>query len=566
MKLCDQFDDAKRIIEAEKMTINKLIEQGARSSHVKLAIQKLQDNKAILDKSLESRRNCLKPDALTTLSHAEQIVTEMNSIVQQAMTDALNYIDSCNIAANDPLGNIDTPEVSGFESLELSKDDENRSHALEDSKANETLDIGLKLLKEANQSALFLKFDDRLDNPFCQPQSATLGSQKRFSLVDYAPTRTLAMSEPAKKAGSKIGSNASKMSERRRLEIQADLMDQKLQMEIEKKERELELEKTRMEMEKKLQELQAESEIADLKSKNAFERQQMRLPIEEAEGSILLQASSICPSLMSLTLEEDTNSDNKSWLDKCFSQPKESIREVENKGETSKQSQKFQTFDHKNLLSRPQDRGTSMSPQRKNTGITFPKTNALLQQGNENPQPKYDFAKPSFKIESGIPSFTAAVPVQQPVHFVQTSPPKLKLSEFHGDPLEWPEWSSLFTATIHNAPIDDNAKMSHLKTLVKGKAKAAIAGLGYSGVMYSAAWNALVTNFGGPQTIVNAQMKQIHLSAFIKSHGSAAIIKYAQLITTCVNVLKQFGFTGDLYSESVLNSALRKLPPELKTK
>ena len=69
-----------------------------------------------------------------------------------------------------------------------------------------------------------------------------------------------------------------------------------------------------------------------------------------------------------------------------------------------------------------------------------------------------------------------------------------------------------------------------------------------------------------PQTIVNSQMKQIHLSSFIKSHDSAAIIKYAQLITTCVNVLKQFVFTGDLYSESVLNSALRKFPPELKTK
>ena len=73
MKLCDQFYDAKRIIEAEKMTISKLIGQGARSSHVKLAIQKLQDNKAILDKSLESRRNCLKPDALTTLSHAGKL-------------------------------------------------------------------------------------------------------------------------------------------------------------------------------------------------------------------------------------------------------------------------------------------------------------------------------------------------------------------------------------------------------------------------------------------------------------------------------------------------------------
>ena len=521
-------------LSQKKTTIDKLIEQDARSSKVKMAIQKIQEYKAILDKSHESRRNLLKPDSLTTLSNAQKIVTEMNSIVQQAMTDALNYIYSCNTAANDPLENVETPEVSGLECSELSRHDENRSQAKQI--ANETLDKKLKLRKEANQSALFLKFDDRLDNPSCQPQSATLGSQKRFSLVDYSPTRTLAMSEPAKKAGSKIGSNSSKMSERRRLKIQAELKDQKIQMEIEKRERELGLEKTRMEMEKKLQELQAESEIADLKRKKAFERQQMRLQIEEAEGSI--RASSICPIMMSLTLEEDENSDIKSWLeqgvehlDKRFSQPKESSREVENKGETSKPSQKFQTLAHKNLLSRPQDRGTSKSPQKKTTGITFPKTNALLQQGNENPKPKYDFAKPSFKIESGIPSFTPAVPVQQPVHFVQTIP-KLKLSEFHGDRLDWPEWSSLFTATIHNVPIDDNAKMSHLKTLVEGKAKAVIAGLGYSGVMYSAAWNALVTNFGWPQTIVNAQMKQIHLSPFIKSHDSAAIIKYAQLITT----------------------------------
>ena len=72
--------------------------------------------------------------------------------------------------------------------------------------------------------------------------------------------------------------------------------------------------------------------------------------------------------------------------------------------------------------------------------------------------------------------------------------------------------------------------------------------------MYSAAWNALVTNFGHPQTIVNTQMKQIQLSQFIKSHDSAAIIKYAQLITTCVNVLKHFGFTGDLNREKRLQS------------
>ena len=361
----------------------------------------------------------------------------------------------------------------------------------------------------------------------------------------------------------------SRVSERRRLEMHAGVLQRKSQLEIEKRQRELNLEKTKkqMEMSQKLFELEAEAEIAEMESRKALEQQKMQMQIEEAEGSF--RAPSICPSLMSLAVDEDKNSDIKSWLeqsdenfDKCFAQPKESSREVENKGESSRPFQRVPIYSHQKsqlLPSQPQIRGASKSPQRKNTGITLPKTNTSLQQGKNEPKPKYEFAKPSFKVENTFPSFTPAVPVQPPVHFVQTSLPKLKLSEFHGDPLEWPEWSSLFTATIHNAPIDDNAKMSHLKTLVKGKAKAAIA-------VYSAAWNGLVTDFGRPQTIVNAQMKQIHLSPFIKSHDSAAIIKYAQLITTCVNVLKQFGFTGDLYSESVLNTALRKLPPELKTK
>ena len=41
-------------------------------------------------------------------------------------------------------------------------------------------------------------------------------------------------------------------------------------------------------------------------------------------------------------------------------------------------------------------------------------------------QPKYEFANPIFKVENPSPSFTPAVPVQQPVQFVQTTSPKVK--------------------------------------------------------------------------------------------------------------------------------------------
>ena len=59
-------------------------------------------------------------------------------------------------------------------------------------------------------------------------------------------------------------------------------------------------------------------------------------------------------------------------------------------------------------------------------------------------------------------------------------------------------------------------------------------------------------------------MELFHTYTYIKLHDSAAIIKYAQLISTFVSVLHQYGFSGDVSSESVLNTALRKSPPELK--
>ena len=175
--------------------------------------------------------------------------------------------------------------------------------------------------------------------------------------------------------------------------------------------------------------MKAESEIAELKSKTAFAKQQLWWQIEDAEGSIC--ASSICPSLMSLTLEED--------FDKCFSQSKESSREVENERESSKLSQKYKGFDHKNHSPRAQSRGTNKSVQRKKLEKLFRKQTPCSSKAMR----KYIF--------------------------VQTSLPKLKLSEFHGGPLEWSDWSSLFTATIHNAPTHDNAEMNIWKHSLKAR-------------------------------------------------------------------------------------------------
>ena len=73
--------------------------------------------------------------------------------------------------------------------------------------------------------------------------------------------------------------------------------------------------------------------------------------------------------------------------------------------------------------------------------------------------------------------------------------PKLKLSNFDGNPLRGPEWSSMFIATVDQRPIPDSEKMSHLKTLLAGKARPTISGMSYSGQFYGAAWSILERKF-----------------------------------------------------------------------
>ena len=66
--------------------------------------------------------------------------------------------------------------------------------------------------------------------------------------------------------------------------------------------------------------------------------------------------------------------------------------------------------------------------------------------------------------------------------------------------------------------------------------------------------------------MVNAQLKKIQSYPFIKPHDPSAIIKFSHIVSGCFNLLTQFGYESDLTSESVLNSAVRNLPNDLKAK
>ena len=141
---------------------------------------------------------------------------------------------------------------------------------------------------------------------------------------------------------------------------------------------------------------------------------------------------------------------------------------------------------------------------------------------------------------------------------------KLKLNNFDGNPLERPEWSSMFIATVDQRPIPDSEKMSHLNTPLTGKARSAISGVGYSGQFYGAAWSILERKFGRPHVIIDAQLESLRKASQVKPYDSTGLISFSFIVSNFVNVLKEYKQIGDLQSSSTLYMAVDKLPQVLK--
>ena len=89
--------------------------------------------------------------------------------------------------------------------------------------------------------------------------------------------------------------------------------------------------------------------------------------------------------------------------------------------------------------------------------------------------------------------------------------PKVELTKFSGDPLEYAEFVTNFKNNIENQVADESQRFTRLLAQCIRKAKEAIRScvnlpVGYK---YSEAWKTLHENFGQPHMIVEAQMKEL---------------------------------------------------------
>ena len=142
--------------------------------------------------------------------------------------------------------------------------------------------------------------------------------------------------------------------------------------------------------------------------------------------------------------------------------------------------------------------------------------------------------------------------------------PEWKLSQYNGDPLQWHQWFGQYESAIDAQSLTDDVKLTYLKTPVTGKAKTAIAEFAYCGLMYKDALKTLERNFGQPQAVVSAHLDKLSSFPPFNMHNSDNIINYSARISSLVGVFKSLSYESDLKSASRLNTAVQKLPPNLK--
>ena len=106
----------------------------------------------------------------------------------------------------------------------------------------------------------------------------------------------------------------------------------------------------------------------------------------------------------------------------------------------------------------------------------------------------------------------------------------------------------MFLSTVDRSTISDDEKMTHLKTLLTGPAKRALAGRGYSGVRYNTAWKTLERKFGQPHLIMGSQLTKIQNHPQLRPYDSSSFVIFVDTVENFVNVLQQFGYRNDLFS------------------
>ncbi|KAK3739937.1 hypothetical protein QZH41_015978, partial [Actinostola sp. cb2023] len=142
--------------------------------------------------------------------------------------------------------------------------------------------------------------------------------------------------------------------------------------------------------------------------------------------------------------------------------------------------------------------------------------------------------------------------------------PRLKLPHFSGDPLEWPQFIALFKCLVHDQPLTDTQRMTHLQSALTGDAKKAIGGMLNHGHLYKAALTELEAQFGSEEIVARAFMKTVFDHPKVPEGDLTQLRSFYNTLHVAVVTLNSLGYVHDLSSTVTTQRVLQKLPNLLK--
>ena len=143
---------------------------------------------------------------------------------------------------------------------------------------------------------------------------------------------------------------------------------------------------------------------------------------------------------------------------------------------------------------------------------------------------------------------------------------RLELPRFSGDPLEWPQFISLFQCLVHDQPLTDTQRMTYLQRALVGNAKRAIGGMLNHGHLYKAALTELEEQFGNEELVAGAFMKTVLDHPIVAEGDVTQLRSFYNTLHNAVATMKSLGYSHDLASSTNTRAALQKLPDLLKEK
>ena len=145
--------------------------------------------------------------------------------------------------------------------------------------------------------------------------------------------------------------------------------------------------------------------------------------------------------------------------------------------------------------------------------------------------------------------------------------PKLVISPFDGNTLNWTTFWDQFESSIHSKRgISDIDKFSYLRSFLAPVALETISGLTLSSQNYSEAIDLLKNRYGNPQTLINSYMEQfVNLETVTKTNDVIRLRKLFNKVENSMRNLRSLGVDSDNYGKLLVPVLNSKLPSDIST-